>query len=68
MVWRESTDHVSDCYFCLTSITGVRVKSKHTAQYPNLPSVMRPVPHSAELPVPKTPTNITLIVSQVMKM
>ena len=35
-------------------------KSKHTVQYPNLPSVMRPVPHSAELHVPKPPTNMTL--------
>ena len=34
-VWRETTDHVSDCYLCLTSITGVTAKSKHTVQYPN---------------------------------
>ena len=60
MVWREPTDHVSDCYFCLTSITGVAAKSKHTVQYPDLPPVMRPVPHSAELPVPKPPTNMAL--------
>jgi len=59
MVWRESKDHVSYCYFCLTSITGVTAKSKHTVQYHNLPSAMRPVPHSAELPVPKPPTNMT---------
>ena len=60
MVWREPTDHVSDCYFCLTSITRVTAKSKHTVQYPNLPSAMKPVPQSAELPVPKPPTNTTL--------
>ena len=60
MVWREPTDHVSDCYFCLTSITGVTAKSKHTVQYPNLPSAMKPLPHSSELPVPKPPTNVTL--------
>jgi len=60
MVWREPTDHVSYCYFCLTSITGVTAKSKHTVQYPNLPSAMRSVPHSAELPVPKPPTNMML--------
>ena len=60
MVWRETTGHVSECYFCQTSITGVTAKFKHTVQYPNLPSAMRPVPHSAELPVPKPPTNMTL--------
>ena len=60
MVWREPTDHASGCYFCLTSTTGVTAKSKHTVQYPNLPSSMRPVPHTAELPVPKPPTNMTL--------
>jgi len=60
MIWRDPTDHVSDCYFCLTSITGVTANSKHTVQYPNLPSAMRPVPHSVELPVPKPQTNMTL--------
>jgi hypothetical protein len=59
MVWRESTDHVSDCYFCLTSITCVTAKYKQTIQYPNLSSAMRPLPHSAELLVPKPPTNKT---------
>ena len=52
--------HVSDCYFCLTSVTGITAESNHTVQYPNLPSAMRSVPHSAELPVPKPPTNMTL--------
>jgi hypothetical protein len=47
MIWREPTDHVSDRYFCLTSITDVTAKPKHTVQYPNLPSAMRPLPHSA---------------------
>ena len=50
VVWREPTDHVLDCYFCLTSVIGVTVKSKHTVKYPNLPSAMRPVLHSADLP------------------
>jgi len=60
MVWREPTDHVSHCCFCLTTITGVTEKSKYTVQYPNLPCAMRPVPHSAELPVPKPQRNMTL--------
>jgi len=41
-------------------LAGVTAKSKHSVQYPNLSSAMRPVPHSAELPVPKPPTNMTL--------
>ena len=60
MVWREPTDHVSDCYICQASITGVTGKTKHTVQYPNLPSAVRPVPYNYELPVPKPPTNMTL--------
>jgi hypothetical protein len=46
--------------FRLTSITGVTAKSKHTVQHPNLPSAIRPVPHSAKLPVPEPPTDMTL--------
>jgi len=64
MGWREPTDHVSDCYFCLTSIAGVTAKSKHTVQYPNLPSAMSPVHESAELPVPNSRTNMTLTDSE----
>jgi hypothetical protein len=64
MVWIEPTDHVPDCYFCLTCITGVTARSRHTVQYPNLPLAMRPVRHSAQFPVPKPPTNLTLSDSQ----
>ena len=64
MVWREPTDYVSDCYFCLTSITNVTSNSNHTVQYPNLPSTLRPVPHSVELPAPKPSTNTTLCDSE----
>ena len=60
MVWREPPDHDSECYFCLINITCVTAKSKHAVQYPNLPSAIRSVPHSAELPVPKPPTNMML--------
>jgi hypothetical protein len=52
--------HVPGCYFCLTSIAGVTAKSRHIVQYPNLPSAVRPVPHSADLPVPKPLINMTL--------
>ena len=60
LFWTESMDYVPDCYFWLPSITGVTAKPNNTVQYHNLPSAMRPVPHSAELPVPKPPTNMTL--------
>jgi hypothetical protein len=60
VVWRELTDDVSDGYFCLPSITGVTAKSEHIVPCSNLPSAMRPVPHSAELLVPKPPTNMML--------
>jgi len=35
------------------NVTGITSTSKHTVNYPDLPSAMRPVPHSEELPVPK---------------
>jgi hypothetical protein len=56
---------VSDCQFFLTNITGVTAKSKHTVQYPNLPSAMRSVSHIADLHVPKPPTNMTLTDSEL---
>jgi hypothetical protein len=53
MVWRDPKDHSLDCELCLTNITGITSKSKHTVQYPYMPPAMRPVPHSEKLPVPK---------------
>jgi hypothetical protein len=57
--WREPKDHSSDYYFCLTNKTGTISKSKHSVKYPVLPPAMRPVSHSEELPVPKSPENLT---------
>ena len=56
MIWREPTDHVNDCYFCLTpSIKkGFNRKKKSVIEYPNIPSAIRPVPHSDELPIPES--------------
>ena len=56
IVWREPQDHSSDCYFCLK---GISSKSRHTVKYPNLPSAMRPVPHSEDLLIPHPPTHLT---------
>lgn len=60
MIWREPRDHLTDCYFCLTNIAGITSKSQQAVNYPNLPSAMRPVPHSEELPVPKPPEKLTV--------
>ncbi|KAK3743456.1 hypothetical protein RRG08_011300 [Elysia crispata] len=43
MVWREPRDHITDCYFCLTCVSGFSAKSRHLIQYPNLDSAIRPV-------------------------
>jgi len=60
MVWREPQDHTVDCYFCITQIKEVSSKSKHTVKYPNLPSAMRPVPHSEDLTIPHPAAHLTL--------
>ena len=59
MVWGEQKDHSSECYFCLTDITWITSKSKHTEKHPDFPSAMKPVPHREELPVPNSPENLT---------
>ena len=60
MVWREPKDHTSDCYFCLTNVSGITSKTNKSIIYPNIPSAIRPVPHSKELPVPVPPKNWSL--------
>ena len=52
MIWREPKDHITDCYFCLTKISGFSSKNRNGIIYPNLDSAIRPVPHSESLPVP----------------
>ena len=52
MVWREQANHVDDCYFCNTDVADFSSKSKGNIKDPNLPSAIRPIPHSADLPPP----------------
>lgn len=52
MVWREPTNHLDDCYFCLVNVKGFNKKNKQYLQYPNIPSAILPVAHSEEIPVP----------------
>lgn len=58
MVWMEPTNHAVDCYFCLTQLKGFSEKSKRSIKYANVPSVIKPQPHSDELPVPECPVNL----------
>ena len=52
MVWREQANRVDDCYFCMINVAGFSSRSKGSIKYPNLPSAIRPIPLSAELPPP----------------
>ena len=56
MIWREQTDHATDCYFCLTNIKGFSRKNKSKIVYPNCNSALKPVPHGNDLPVPSPPS------------
>ena len=58
MIWREPTNHVTDCYFCMTKVRGFSKKNKHKIAYPSPPSAMRPVPHSDGIPVPDPPATL----------
>lgn len=63
MIWRETTNHTTDCYFCMTNVIGFNRKTKHKIEYPNLPSAIRPVMHSDDIPVPKPPNELPLFLS-----
>lgn len=52
MVWREPTNHIDDCYFCMVNITGINRNNRSKWTYPDLASARRPVPHSEEIPIP----------------
>lgn len=43
MHWMEPMDHVSDCYFCLTTISALNGKNKRRIAYADLRTTTRPV-------------------------
>ena len=61
MIWRESSNHVTDCYFCMTlPVThGISKKKRLALMRPNIPSAMRPVPHGVGLTVQFSPDSYT---------
>lgn len=50
-LWREPTDHSSNCYFCMVD----PFKSRSGKNAPASPASIAPVPNSSELPVPLPP-------------
>ncbi|XP_076053500.1 uncharacterized protein LOC143032522 [Oratosquilla oratoria] len=55
-IWREPTDHSSNCFFCMVDPSKRRGgKNAPAIIYPHLLSSIAPVPHCSELPVPTPP-------------
>jgi len=53
MIWRGPISHLEDCCFCLTKIERDSKKRKVKMQNPTAPNTIKPVAHSAYLPIPK---------------
>ena len=60
MVWPEQKDRFTDCYFCMTKISGFSKKTRSQIKYPDCLSAMKPVLHSLEYPVPQPPCKVAL--------
>ncbi|KAL6469174.1 hypothetical protein MHYP_G00226980 [Metynnis hypsauchen] len=59
-IWREPTDHSTNCYFCMVDPSKRRTgKNATPVTYPDIPSSIAPVPHCPELPVPTPPDRTT---------
>ena len=52
MVWREPTNHITDCYFCAVDVIGINRKNRGSLKYPDLQSACLPVAHCDVIPVP----------------
>lgn len=55
MIWKEPFDHLRECYFCVTNLNGASMDKRHSWNYANVPTVIKPIPHSDDLPIPKPP-------------
>ena len=52
LVWREPTNHATDCYFCAIDVTGINRNNRGSLKYPVLQPARRPVAHCNEISVP----------------
>lgn len=55
LVWKEPTNHLDDCRFCMTTLFGFRNRNKTNIAYPNLLFVIPPASHSSEIPILEPP-------------
>ena len=57
MIWREPTNHLTDCYFCIVPSLwhGITKKKKRTVNYPHISCAIRPVLHTEDLPASVPP-------------
>ena len=58
MVWRVGKENIMDFYFCIINFKGINCKNKHHVHYPDVPSVIIPIPLGPDLPIPEPDSNI----------
>ena len=66
MMWHERSDHVTDCYFCMTNIRGFSRKNKSKISYPVCKSAIKLVSYNSDMLVsyPLTEKKDTLSVDE----
>ena len=56
--WREGTDQITDCYFCMINLKAMNRNNQRHIQYPDFPSVIRSIPHGSDFPIPESNGNM----------
>ena len=61
MIWREQSNHSTDCYFCMANISGISYKTRSSIKYPDVQSVSKPIPHDPVVcPIPRATASFTI--------